>query len=164
MIEEIEWGASIGDLPDMVLMEVIGNGKRVYTREGEKLKIGDADVERIMYGFYKDRLYEVQIRFRHSSNFAKLKEKLFKLYGPGRQRDRPLQTYQWYGNNTSVFIAYDEKSEKGVIDYTFMPIYRERQKMKLNLEEYKRRVEKFKMVRKYVFQSMRQGGEGGEYR
>ncbi|MFX0198755.1 MAG: hypothetical protein ACFFCW_21745 [Candidatus Hodarchaeota archaeon] len=152
MIEEIEWGASISDLPDMVLMEVVGSGKRVYTREGEKLKIGDVDVERIMYGFYKDRLYEVQIRFRRSSSFAKLKEKLFRVYGPGRQRRRSLETYQWYGNNTSVFLGYDEKSEKGVIDYTFVPIYRERQRMKVNLEEYNRRVEKFKMVRKYVSQ------------
>ena len=124
---EIEWGANISDLPDMVLMKVVEDGKKVYTREGEKMKIGDADTERVAYGFHHDRLYEVQIHFRSFFNFVKLKEILFKLYGPGRQPSQFLETYHWYGKETSVFLTYDEKSGKGAIGYTFLPIYKERQ-------------------------------------
>ena len=129
MIKEIEWGANISDLPGMVLMKVFEDGKRVYTREGEKTKIGDADIERVTYGFHKDRLYEVQIHFRSFINFVKLKEILFKSYGPGRQPNRFLETYHWYRKETSVFLTYNEKSE-GVIGYTFLPIYKERQQDK----------------------------------
>jgi RNA polymerase sigma factor (sigma-70 family) len=130
MMKEIEWGANISDLADMVLMEVVGDGKKVYTREGQKMKIGDADIERVMYGFHEERLYELQILFRSFFNFVKLKEVLFKLYGPGLQPSRFLETYHWYGKETSVFLTYDEKSGKGAIGYTFLPIYKERQEDK----------------------------------
>jgi RNA polymerase sigma factor (sigma-70 family) len=130
MMKEIEWGANINDLPDMVLMEVVGDGKKVYTREGQKMKIGDADIERVMYGFHKERLYELQIHFRSFFNFVKLKEILFKLYGPGLQPSRFLETYHWYGKETSVFLSYDEKTGKGAIGYAFLPIYKERQEDK----------------------------------
>jgi len=128
--------------------------------EGEKMKIGDADIEMIMYGFYKDRLEDMQIHFRSSANFEKLKEKLSQLCGPGRQPNpflatsHFLETYHWYGKKFSMFLTFNEKSGKGVIGCTFMPIYQERQAMKRNLEEYKGGVEKFKMVKKYAFQSI----------
>ena len=130
MMKEIKWGANISDLPDMVLMKVVGDGKKVYTREGQKMKMGDADIERVMYGFHKERFYELQIHFRSFFNFVKLKEILFKLYGPGLQPSRFLETYHWYGKETSVFLTYDEKSGKGAIGYTFLPIYKERQEDK----------------------------------
>ena len=130
MMKEIEWGADISDLPDMVLVKVVDDGKKVYTREGERMKIGDADIERVAYGFHHDRLYEVQIHFRSFFNFVKLKETLFKLYGPGRQPSRFLETYHWYRKETSVFLTYSEKTGKGAIGYTFLPIYKERQEDK----------------------------------
>ena len=49
-------------------------GKKVYRMESEKTRIWGADIETIMYGFYKDRLEDIQIHFRSSGNFAKLKE------------------------------------------------------------------------------------------
>jgi len=130
MMKEIKWGANISDLPDMVLMKVVGDGKKVYTREGQKMKMGDADIERVMYGFHKERFYELQIHFRSFFNFVKLKEILFKLYGPGLQPSRFLETYHWYGKETSVFLTYDGKSGKGAVGYTFLPIYKERQEDK----------------------------------
>ena len=125
-MKEIEWGAHIRALPDMEFLRDIGDGKKVYTREGERMKIGAAGIDRIMYGCYKERLYEVQIHFRSSSNFTTLKEILFKVYGPGRQSNRSPEAYHWYSKETSVLITYDEISGKGAIDYTFMPIYKER--------------------------------------
>jgi len=47
----IKWGTNISELPDMSLSEDYGNSK-FYLRKGEKLKIGDADIDRIGYGFY----------------------------------------------------------------------------------------------------------------
>ncbi len=154
MIDEIQWGTDIRDMPDMVLMGAIGGGKMVYRSKGEKKKIKDADIEVVMYGFYKDRLEDVQIHFRSRANCAKLKELLFRAYGPGRQPIRSLETYHWYGDEVSIFLVYNQVLEKGAIGYTFLPIYKERQKMRRDLEAYKEVVEKFKMVKKYAFQSM----------
>jgi len=159
----IKWGTNIRDLPDMVLMGALGGGKRVYTRKGEKMKIGGADIEAVMYGFYKDRLEDVQMHFRSSSNFAKLKEILFKMYGPGRQPVRSMETYYWYGKGVSIFLAYNQILRKGAIGYTFMPIRREElEDRKLTQEKYKEMVEYFKNVKKHSSELVDDDGEKGK--
>lgn len=119
-------GSNISDIPNLVFIGDIGDGKKVYRMQGERMKIGDAEIEMIMYGFYKDRLEDMQIHFHSSSNFGKLKEKLFQLCGPGRQPNPFVQTCHWYGEKFSLCLTYNKISEKGVIGYTFLPIYKER--------------------------------------
>jgi RNA polymerase sigma factor (sigma-70 family) len=126
MIKGLKLGSNISDVPNLVFIGDLGDGKKVYRGEGEKMRIGDADIEMIMYGFYKDRLEDMQIHFRSSSNFAKLKEKLFQLCGPGRRPNLFTETYHWYRKKSSIFLTFNKPSEKGVIGYTFLPIYRER--------------------------------------
>lgn len=148
MIKGIKWGTNISDSSGMVLMGAMGGGKRVYTRESEKKKIGDADIEVVMYGFYKDRLEDVQIHFRSSANFAKLKEILFQICGPGNQPIRSVESYHWYGKQVSIFLAYNKILGKGAIGYTFLPICREEQEdRKFIQEKYKEMVEYFKNVK-----------------
>ena len=118
----INWGGNIRDFPDMVLVGDLASGRRVYRREGEKTKIGDADIERTAYGFYKERLYEVQIHFRSSCNFTKLKRILFKVYGPGGQPNPFVETYHRNGKKFSMFLTYDGTSGKGAIGHAFIPI------------------------------------------
>jgi hypothetical protein len=89
----VNLGSNISDIPNLVFIGDLGDGKKVYRMKGERMKIGDADIEMIMYGFYKDRLENMQIHFRSSSNFGKLKEKLSQLCGPGRQPNPFVQTY-----------------------------------------------------------------------
>lgn len=126
MIKGVKLGSNISDLPNLVFIGDVGGGKKVYRMEGEKMKVGDADIEMIMYGFYEDKLEDMQIHFRSSGNFAKLKEKLFQLCGPGRQPNPIGETYHWYGKEFSMFLTYNRTTEKGVLGYTFLPIYRER--------------------------------------
>lgn len=160
-IEGIDWGTNISDLPDMNLMGGIGGGKRIYARKGERKKIGDADVEAVLYGCYKDRLEAVQIHFRHSRNFAKLKEMLFRIYGPSRRPVRSMETYHWYGKQVSVFLAYNQILEKGAIGYTFMPIYREeREDGKRAHKKRKEMAEYFKNLKIYAPQLVGSRMEG----
>jgi hypothetical protein len=148
VIKGIKLGANISDLPDMVLMGAVPGGKRVYTRKGEKKKIGDANIEAVMYGFYKDRLEDVQIHFRSPANFARLKELLFQVCGQSSQRIRSLESYHWYGKQVSMFLAYNKILGKGAIGYTFLPICREEQEeRKLIREKYKEMMEYFRDVK-----------------
>ena len=101
-------------------------GKKIYRMESEKTQIWGADIDIAMYGFYKDRLEDLQIHFHSSGNFAKLKEKLFQLRGPGRQPNPIVETYHWYGKEFSMLLTYNRTTEKGVLGYTYLPIYRER--------------------------------------
>jgi hypothetical protein len=148
MIKGIKLGTNISDLPHMVLMGAVPGGKKVYTRKGEEKKIGDANIEAVMYGFYKDRLEDVQIHFRSSANFARLKELLFQVCGQGSQRIRSLESYHWHGKQVSMFLAYNKILGKGAIGYTFLPICREEQEeRKLIREKYKEMMEYFRDVK-----------------
>ena len=101
-------------------------GRKIYRMESQKTQIWGADIDIAMYGFYKDRLEDLQIHFRSSGNFTKLKEKLFQLCGPGRQPNPIVETYHWYGKGFSMLLIYNRTTEKGVLGYTYLPIYRER--------------------------------------
>jgi hypothetical protein len=101
-------------------------GRKIYRMESQKTQIWGADIDIVMYGFYKDRLEDLQIHFRSSGNFTKLKEKLFQLCGPGRQPNPIVETYHWYGKGFSMLLTYNRTTEKGVLGYTYLPIYRER--------------------------------------
>jgi hypothetical protein len=163
MTKAIKWGTSIRDLPDMVLMGAIGARKRVYTRKGEKMKLGDVDLEAVLYGFYKDRFGEVQMHFGSFSNFIKLKELLFRMNGSGHQPIRSLETYHWHGKQVSIFLAYNQIVGKGAIGCTFMPIWREEQgDRKLAQGKYKEMVEYFNNVKKYVSKLVGDGRKEGE--
>ena len=154
MMKGIKWGANVSHFPDLVLMGAVDGGKRVYRRKGERVKIADADVA-VLYGFFKDRLEDVQIHFRSLANFQKLKEKWFRLCGPGCQTNRSKETYHWNGRKLFLFLNYDEQSGKGVAGCTYVPIYRQRKQMRQNLEEFREMGEKLKTVRKEVFHSIR---------
>ncbi len=130
MIKGVKLGSNINDVPNLVFIGDLGDGRKVYRGEGENMKIGDADIEVIMYGFYKDRLEDMQIHFRSFPNFAELKEKLFQLCGFGHQPNPFVETYHWYEKKFSMFLTYDRRSQKGVVGYTFLPIYRERREDK----------------------------------
>ncbi|MFB0522003.1 MAG: hypothetical protein ACETWD_11335 [Desulfatiglandales bacterium] len=154
MMKGIKWGANVSDFPDLVFMGVVDGGKKIYRREGERMNIVEADVV-VLYGFFKHRLEDVQIHFRSLANFQKLKEKWFRLYGPGCQANRSKETYHWNGKELFVFLTYDELSGKGAAGCTYVPIYRQRHQMRRNLEDFKGMVEKFKMVKKEVFHPIR---------
>jgi hypothetical protein len=113
MMKGIKWGANVSDFPDLVLIGAVDGGKKIYRRECGRINIADADVA-VLYGFFKDRLEEVQIHFRSLADFQKLKVKWFSLYGPGLQENRFRETYHWNAKEFLVFLTYDEQSGKGV--------------------------------------------------
>ena len=120
----IKWGTDIKDLPDMVWKEEDGD-IRLYLRKDDKLKIGDAELDAIRYGFYKGRFYGVFIAFKSLSNATVLKETLFQQYG---QKQRPkgfMEKYFWFGSLVAISYDYSEVSKSGTILYSYMPIANE---------------------------------------
>ena len=51
---------------------------KFYEKTSDPTKIGDVDVDKIIYGFYKDRFYNVMIYFRALANYARIQETLSK--------------------------------------------------------------------------------------
>ncbi len=58
----MKWGSNLRDLPELRLLAEEGDLK-FFEKVNELTRIGDADVDKIIYGFYKDRFYNVMIYF-----------------------------------------------------------------------------------------------------
>jgi len=120
----IKWGTNISQLPDMGLTEDDG-GTKYYVKNNDKMKIGDADINQLVYGFYKNRFCVVAIVFDGYSNFSKIKETLVNEYGKPDQPNELMAKYAWYGQTVGLVFEYKDSSKKGEIWHFFIPIKQE---------------------------------------
>jgi hypothetical protein len=123
----IKWGTNISELPDMRLAEDTGEEK-YYQRMNDKMQIGDSELERIVYGFYKNRFFVAIVTCRDHTNFLKLKETLFQLYGRGYSPNPAVEKYYWLGNSVDVILDFKDVSLKGLIWFSYKPILEEEQR------------------------------------
>ncbi len=120
----IVWGTNIRELSDMELSTDAGS-IIFYKRKNDKMKIGDADIEKIIYGFDYGRFFFVQIEFNNLSNLRKIKNTLYQLYGRADYFSESIEDYMWLGSNTykgKIELTYDKTLERGIVTYyTFLP-------------------------------------------
>jgi hypothetical protein len=122
----IKWGADIAELPDMRLAEDNGETK-YYHRKNEEMKIGEASIERLAYGFYKGKFCSVFIVFNNFANFSRIKKAFDQLYGEGHRKNKLMQDYNWDGSDIHIMLQYKGVSELGYAAYWYKPIARERE-------------------------------------
>jgi hypothetical protein len=110
----IKWGTEFSEVKsDMVESRSITNPtepdvkiKIYYTKKGDNLKMGEAQLDKIEYGFFRGKFAEVQITATGPLNFNHLKKVLFEKYGTV---DKPIQgLYPWNGSVTRIALRYDE--------------------------------------------------------
>lgn len=137
---DIEWGADINSIPDMVLDREPYEGRIIYyNKKNEKLNIGVVDVKKIKYGFYKDKFCAVKIYF--NSHFTPYMFQILKTaYGEpirtdltGRREDQlgrgeelagPPFIYLWENERIVINHYITQKSESDdMVIYKFKPIY-----------------------------------------
>ena len=83
--------------------------KIYYTLKGDNLKMGEAQLDKIEYGFWKGKFAEVQITATGPESFNYLKKVLFEKYGTV---DKPIQgLYPWNGSVTRMALRYDEPTK-----------------------------------------------------
>ena len=109
------WGTPLGDIPALVPVQK-PKFKDTYFRRDEKLTFGEADIISVAYYFRKDKLYRAGIAFTGRANHFLLKERLLRIYGPGRGVG---QKYGWMWPDFSVEITYDDDAKLGGLYYTF---------------------------------------------
>jgi hypothetical protein len=118
----IKWGTDAKDLPEFQKFNEEPSGMSLYYRKNDKLKIGEADIESIVYGFYKGKFLTVFIHYGGYSNFDILRSTLFQLYGDGSQENQLIEHYKWRGNALTIDFEYNKITKKGMIHYMYLPI------------------------------------------
>ena len=122
----IKWGASINEIPDMVLVEDAGDLK-FYERKNENRKIGSAIVDTVSYGFYKNRFFWVQVLFNGGLNFPGLKQNLTQLHGKGTRLNQREEEYFWFGDSVTLYLVYRADRKKGEFWFAYEPIRKEKE-------------------------------------
>ena len=100
----LHFGDDIGRLPEAELVTDDGNSK-IYSLPHDKLRIGDAKLEGIYYGFYKGKFYEVQVLADSKTDGRLLKSALDDAYGPSKLIDSNDQFYSWRGEKVVMYYS-----------------------------------------------------------
>ncbi|MBW2038241.1 MAG: hypothetical protein JRI46_01370 [Deltaproteobacteria bacterium] len=112
----IKWGANISTLSGMEYLETeyTKEGQvKWYLRQGDGLKIGDAEVESIEYGFWEGKLLAVTITTKGLHNFMKVKNAVFAKFGVGHKTKPPKEIYAWLGFESNIILKYDKNTKTG---------------------------------------------------
>jgi len=109
----IKWGAIVDTLDNMEEV-FIEDDLHNYSRENDKMKIGDAELSSILYIFWDKKFIAVSISGEGLSNFINLKNAVFKSFGAGFQFNEYIQEYKWgigKYDNTIIILSYNEISD-----------------------------------------------------
>jgi len=114
---DIRWGTDVSELSGMEYLETDSNyigGLQVYTKKGDDLRIGEAELTKIKYGFWKGKFYGVTIYTKGYGNWFGLKNAVFEKFGEGEyQIDKIEEIYSWIGDMTGMVMGYDEIAKEG---------------------------------------------------
>ncbi len=100
--------------------------KIYYTKKGDNLKMGETQLDKMEYGFWKGKFAEVHITAAGPENFNQLKKFLFEKYGTVDKSTQGL--YSWNGPVTRIALRYDEPTKASVLiisstKITFLEIF-----------------------------------------
>jgi hypothetical protein len=112
----IKWGTDISTLKDMDFKTKKGL-ITIYTRKGDVLQVGTAQLKYINYIFWDGKLSSIMLETQGEDNYNRLKESTFEKFGKGRyykSDDYPDDIdFMWNGKLTRMGLTYTQKSKEG---------------------------------------------------
>jgi hypothetical protein len=117
----IKWGTEFSEVKsDMVELMSTSDPAQphekitvYYTRKGDSLKMGEAQIDRIEYVFWRGKFSEARITATGPENFDHLKKSLLEKYGTV---DKPFQgAYSWDGDVTQIALRYDNRTQTSLL-------------------------------------------------
>lgn len=115
----IPWGASLAELPDLVLVE---SGERitVYERKDGPGTLGEIRVDSLRFSTIDGKFARVTIRYRGNGTHDRMLAYLQTLFGPVDRTPGSMlrglnQEFIWRGPETGVNVTYDGHRERGVV-------------------------------------------------
>ena len=108
------WGSENSSFPDLVYdsTDPSHGGIKFYTKKDENLHIGNFVAEKIVYGFWHDKLCTVGVFVAGNVNWEGLKLAAFEKFGS--QSDSHLDSFYW-SNDSTIATLDREVHDKGVL-------------------------------------------------
>ena len=116
----IKWGTEASEVKsDMVELRSISDPaepnvkiKIYYSRRGDNLKMGEAQLDNIEYVFWRGKFAEARIYATGPENFDHLKKFLFEKYGTVNKFQG---AYSWDGSVTQISLRYDNPGKTSLL-------------------------------------------------
>lgn len=103
----MKWGTDISTLKNMKYVKVEPNKINVmlYTREGDVLRLGNAILKSVEYGFFDGKFFSVTIKVADLFNYIALKGAVFEKFGQGNEFNQLSERYCWDGKTTRTTLV-----------------------------------------------------------
>lgn len=84
-----------------------------YWRPGEQMQLGQAMLDGIIYGFWKNRLYSIMMWVDGPPGFERLRNAVFHRYGQGRKSSKVNDRYLWISRHSDRMLEFDHQRNTG---------------------------------------------------
>ena len=85
-----------------------------YVRVNEDLEMGKAQLDSIVYAFWRHKLYAVTIRAAGHANYLALRHEVFNRFGIGHKRDQNRERYLWSDPYSDRVLKYVDADQSGL--------------------------------------------------
>jgi hypothetical protein len=113
---DVVFGDTITKFTSLKMFEDSGSAE-YYTRTTDDLSAGGATIDRIVYGFYKGRVFSVMLTTKGYANGRTLLQMLRSLYGQSNQPNRDVENYYWMGDTCTLTYAGNPITSNATISY-----------------------------------------------
>lgn len=120
----MNWGSTPREHGGLQVLAEEG-GLKFYQREKDDPLFHGVKMQRIVYGFSKDRLYTVLLYFDSLDAFSTLKKKLESDLGPPSQGEEGARKYFWNLDPVAVLLSYDAAGPLGRVSIVYKPLQTE---------------------------------------
>ena len=109
---DLHWGigrSTFGKLKEIKSSSRLAEVKE-YVRAEENLIMGKANLNSIVYAFWRQKLYTITLWVEGSTNYLALRNEIFNRFGVGHKGDQNQERYLWsdrYSDRMLKYIAED---------------------------------------------------------
>lgn len=97
-------------------------GSSLYVRPGDELRLGEATLDGVTYGFHAGRLYFVALFTSGERNARATLAELERVYGPGVRAAGEAVEYVWRGGRVLLHYRVDPVTSMGMVSLTSLRV------------------------------------------
>lgn len=113
---DLNWAIGRSTLGRLTEVES-GTGReeiKEYVRANEDLKMGKAQLDSIVYAFWRHKLYALTIRTAGHANYLALRDEVFNRFGIGRKSAQNRERYLWSDSYSDRMLKYVDADQSGL--------------------------------------------------
>ncbi len=115
-IDGVNWQMRPTEIPgiEKIKTDPDYGGIDLYARSEGNLKMGQALLDGLVFGFWQNRLYTITIWVDGKPAYKRLQQAVFHRYGNGRKNKSGLERFIWLEDSTDRLLEFDTKLNTGL--------------------------------------------------